>query len=127
MAWGARHGAARRFYRREGSYKLARLAAKFGSKIPFDYLLNSLALDYRWRPAPASGSRASMRLKCGAYFPDLGSPKPSNLAPGMVRLRVVSGAAGWALDQSGSPIQPLLLTDVPAPLREPLLPSPVRP
>lgn len=74
---------------RTGSYRLARLADKYGAEIPMDHLLEHLAGDCRWwNPRhPGEGH-------CGAYFADLGgpSPRPPDLPPaGTLPLRVVTG------------------------------------
>jgi hypothetical protein len=76
---------------RKGSYRLARLAAKYGAEIPMIELLAHLAgdcaiWDTRHRGAP----------RCGAYFVDLEFPAPPPDRPteGIRRLRLVkSGGA----------------------------------
>jgi hypothetical protein len=76
------------FCRRKGQYRLARLAAKYGSEIDMRSLLELLAgdCDY-WRP------RHPYRQGCGAYFCDLDPPRgPPDLPIGMSPLRIVRGS-----------------------------------
>jgi hypothetical protein len=70
---------------RKGSYRLARLAAKYGAEITLDELLERLAGDCPdWRPQHPG------RPGCGARFIDLdGPPRPPH-EPGL-KLRVVPG------------------------------------
>lgn len=73
-----------RFCRRRGSYRLARLAAKYGPEIDMESLLAQLTGDCEhWRP------RHPTKEGCGAYFCDLGSGRPPDLPPGVVQLRRV--------------------------------------
>jgi hypothetical protein len=70
---------------RRGTYRLARLGAKYGPEIALDDLLRQLAGDcphWKWSARWPEG--------CGAYFPDLEPPMrpPDVPAP---RLRVVRG------------------------------------
>lgn len=79
---------------RRGSYRLARLAAKFGPDIAMDELLEALAFNCRWRRHPGQREPGKYDPKCGAYFPDLDSPRPRpDLPPaGAVRpLRLIRG------------------------------------
>jgi hypothetical protein len=64
---------------RNGAYRLARLAAKFGPEIGLRDLL--------WR-AEARGKRGVSA--CGVYLPDLDQPRPPDMPPRLVRLRVVA-------------------------------------
>jgi hypothetical protein len=71
-----------RFCRRRGSYRLVRLAAKFGPEIDMESLLARLAGDCEhWRP------RHPTKEGCGAHFSDLGSGRPPDLPPGVVPMR----------------------------------------
>ena len=73
---------------RSGSYKLARLADKYGAEIRMTDLLGFLAGDCKlWEP------RHPAMERCGAYFADLGSPlRPPDLpTEGQRRMRVVPG------------------------------------
>ena len=72
---------------REGSYRLARLADKYGANIDMRDLLAHLAGDCKyWRP------RHPGIPGCGAHFPDLGGPpRPPDLPPAARRLRIVGG------------------------------------
>jgi len=76
---------------RKGSYRLARLAAKYGAEIPMIELLAHLAGDCAiW------DTRHPGAPRCGAYFVDLEFPAPPPDRPteGMRRLRLVkSGGA----------------------------------
>src|SRR3984957_4099539 len=71
---------------RRGAYGLSRLAAKFGPEIEVRPKLARLSYDCL--------CRAEARVKrgvsaCGVYLPDLEQPRPPDLPPGLVRLRVV--------------------------------------
>lgn len=67
------------FCNRQGQYRLARLAAKYGAEIDMKELLERLARDCAyWRP------RHPYRQGCGAHFCDLGSGKPPDLPPGLL-------------------------------------------
>jgi hypothetical protein len=68
---------------RTGSYRLARLAEKYGAQIDMLQLLEFLAGDCRYWGRP----RHPIHKGCGAYFCDLESGKPPDL-PGP-RLRAV--------------------------------------
>ena len=73
---------------RKGSYRLARLAAKYGAEIPMMELLAHLAGDCAiW------DTRHPGAPRCGAYFVDLDFPAPPPDRPteGMRRLRLVKG------------------------------------
>jgi hypothetical protein len=75
---------------RSGSYRLARLAAKLGPEMTLDEVLRRFSYDCLWRDE----SRAKKALKaqaCGVYFPDLQQPRPPDMPPGMMKLRVVQG------------------------------------
>ena len=72
---------------RNGAYRLARLAAKFGPEISLRDLLERFSYDCLWR-AEAHGKRGVSA--CGVYLPDLEQPRPPDLPPGLVRLRVVA-------------------------------------
>jgi hypothetical protein len=71
---------------RGGAYRLARLAAKFGPEIGRRDLLDRFSYDCLWR-AEARGKWCVSA--CGVYLPDLVQPRPPDLPPGLVRLRVV--------------------------------------
>src|SRR5580693_9009760 len=71
---------------RNGAYRLARLAAKFGPEISLRDLADRFSYDCLWR-AEAHGKRGVSA--CGVYLPDLGQPRPPDLPPGLIRLRVV--------------------------------------
>lgn len=74
---------------RRGSYRLARLAAKFGPEITLGDLTNRFSYDCLWR-AEAHGKRGLS--SCGVYLPDLDRPRPPDLPPGLVKLRLVKNA-----------------------------------
>jgi hypothetical protein len=78
---------------RNGAYRLARLAAKFGPEISLRDLLDRFSFDCLWR-AEAHGNRGVSA--CGVYLPDLEQLRPPDLPPGLVRLRVVASKIdGW--------------------------------
>jgi hypothetical protein len=61
-----------------GSYRLARLAAKFGPEISLRDLTDRFAYDRLWR-AEARSKRG--RSSCGVYLPDLEQPRPPDDRP----------------------------------------------
>jgi hypothetical protein len=71
---------------RRGSYRLARLAAKFGSESSLRDLLDRFAYDCLWRAEARSKKGESA---CGVYLPDLEQPRPPDAPPGMVKLRLI--------------------------------------
>ena len=78
--------------RRQGEYKLARLAAKFGSEITLGELLDEVAFDCPWRRRSGQRRPGKYNVKCGAYFPDLDRPPvPPDLPPAKRKLIVVRG------------------------------------
>ncbi len=77
--------------KRQGQYRLARLAAKFGSEIPMDTLLDHIAFDCPWRPGPKERLPGKYEVKCRAFFPDLVRPPPPDLPPFATPLRVING------------------------------------
>jgi hypothetical protein len=64
---------------RRGSYRLARLAAKFGPEISLRDLTDRFSYDCLWRHSYKGKS------SCGVYLPDLDHPRP----PDLVKLRLV--------------------------------------
>ena len=68
-----------------GAYTNARLAAKFGPEMSLRDLLDRFSYDCLWR-AEARGRRGVSA--CGVYLPDLDRPRPPDLPPGLMRLRV---------------------------------------
>jgi hypothetical protein len=71
---------------RKGSYRLARIAAKFGPEISLRDLLDRFSYDCLWRTQSRSKKG---RTDCGVYLPDLEQPRPPDMPPGMVKLRLV--------------------------------------
>ena len=71
---------------RRGSYRLARLAAKFGPEISPRDLTDRFSYDCLWRAEARSKKGKSA---CGVYLPDLEQPRPPDVPPGMVKLRLV--------------------------------------
>src|SRR5262245_14890428 len=69
--------------KRAGSYRLARLAVKFGAEILLDDLLVRLSADCPWRDDP--------RGNCGARFTDMPPRRPPDLPAALMRFRVVKG------------------------------------
>ena len=68
----------RRACSRCGSYRLARLAAKFGPEIRLRDLTDRFSYDCLWR-AEARSKRG--RSSCGVYLPDLEQPRPRTIRP----------------------------------------------
>ncbi len=71
---------------RRGSYRLARLAAKFGPEISLRDLTDRFSYDCLWRAEARSKRGIS---SCGVYLPDLDYPRQPDLPPGLVMLRLV--------------------------------------
>lgn len=70
----------------QGSYRLARLADKYGAEIPMPSLLAHLAGDCRYWGGPRHPGIPG----CGAYFRDLaGAPRPPDLPRAAHRLKVI--------------------------------------
>jgi hypothetical protein len=69
--------------KRAGSYRLARLAVKFGAEILLDDLLVRLSADCPWRDDP--------RGTCGVRFTDMPPRRPPDLPAALMRFRVVKG------------------------------------
>jgi hypothetical protein len=76
---------------RRGSYRLARLAAKYGPEIALRDLTERFSYDCMWRAEARSKKGKS---DCGVYLPDLEHRRPPDLPPGMVKLRLVKTAEG---------------------------------
>ena len=76
---------------RRGRYRLARLAARCGPEAELDAVLEVLAIDCGWMK-PGTKTR-KYEAKCGIRFTDLDgqSPRPPDLPPAAMRLRVVGG------------------------------------
>lgn len=73
---------------RQGSYRLAKLADRYGAWMSTPALLEALAGDCKYWGRP----RHPILPGCGAYFCDLDPPRrPPDLPPRRVRLRVVGG------------------------------------
>ena len=68
---------------RRGSYRLARLAAKFGPESSLRDLLDSFTYDCLWR------AEARSKSACGVHLPDLEQPRPPDAPPGVVKLRLI--------------------------------------
>jgi hypothetical protein len=64
----------------------SRLAAKFGPEITLDELTARFSYDCLWR-AEARGKRGVS--SCGVYLPDLDQPRPPDLLPGLIKLRLI--------------------------------------
>ena len=76
---------------RQGSYRLARLAEKFGAEMPLHLVLEKIAFDCPY-PPPHKARGNQYHPRCHARFPDLeGNPLPPDLPPALVRLRLVKG------------------------------------
>ena len=69
--------------KRSGTYRLVRLAVKYGSEILLDDLIVRLSSDCPWRDDPRGSG-------CGARFTDLPPRRPPDM-PVARRLRVVAG------------------------------------
>ena len=74
---------------RRGSYRLARLAAKFGPEITLRDLTDRFSYDCLWR---AEARTKAGKSACGVYLPDLANPRPPDLPPGLLKLRLIKSA-----------------------------------
>jgi hypothetical protein len=61
---------------RQGAYRLARLAARFGPEISLPELLDRLALDCPYRRGPGERRAGKYEPKCHARLPDIDTPTP---------------------------------------------------
>jgi hypothetical protein len=84
---------------RRGTYRLARLAEKFGAEMPLDELLRHITFDCRWQAHPTN--RYARRVgnqyvpKCEARFIDLDPLRgPPDLPPALRPFAVVKGGKG---------------------------------
>jgi hypothetical protein len=71
---------------RSGSYRLARLAAKFGPEISLRDLTDRFSCDLH---VAGRGAVKEAQVACGVYLPDLEYSRPPDAPPGMVKLRLV--------------------------------------
>jgi hypothetical protein len=71
--------------KRAGSYRLARLAAKYGAEVDLDDLLDRMTQDCPWR----DDRKPLWKSACGIKFTDLPPTRPPDLPPRP--LRVVQG------------------------------------
>jgi hypothetical protein len=71
---------------RRGSYRLARLAAKYGPEISLRDVTERFSYDCLWR---AEARSKKGKPACGVYLPDLENPRPPDLPPGLVKLRLI--------------------------------------
>jgi hypothetical protein len=71
---------------RAGSYRLARLAAKYGPETALRDLTDRFSYDCMWRAEARSKKGKSA---CGVYLPDLEQKRPPDLPPGLAKLRLV--------------------------------------
>ena len=76
---------------RAGSYRLARLAAKLGPEATLDEVLRRFSYDCLWREESRAKTATLKAQACGVYFPDLEQPRPPDMPPGMMKLRLVQG------------------------------------
>jgi hypothetical protein len=74
---------------RSGSYRLARLSAKFGPEIALGDLTDRFSYDCLWRAGARSKAGKSA---CEVYLPDLANPRPPDLPPGLLKLRLIKSA-----------------------------------
>jgi hypothetical protein len=74
---------------RRGSYRLAGLAAKFGPEITLRDLTDRFSYDCLWR---AEARSKACKSACGVYLPDLANPRPPDLPPGLLKLRLIKSA-----------------------------------
>ena len=73
----------------ERLFRLARLAAKYGPEISLRDLTERFSYDCLWRAEARSKAGKS---GCGVYLPDLANPRPPDLPPGLLKLRLIKSA-----------------------------------
>lgn len=73
------------FCSRTGSYRLARLTAKFGLEISLRDLTDRFSYNCLWR----AEARSKGKSACIVYLPDREQPRPPDAPPGMVKLRLI--------------------------------------
>jgi hypothetical protein len=76
---------------RMGRYRLAVLAERFGADAEAQAVLETISASCGARINPTRG------LRCGAYLPDIPSPRPPDLPRSVLpreRLRLIRGARG---------------------------------
>ena len=79
---------------RQGAYRLARLAEKFGADTAIEDVLARIAFDCPY-PPPHKARGNQYHPRCHVRLPDLeGNPPPPNLPPALMALRVVKGGKG---------------------------------
>jgi hypothetical protein len=77
---------------RQGEYRLARLAAKYGSEITLGELLDRIAHNCPWRDHSRQRSNEKYDTGCGAYFKDMDRPpRPPDLPSPIRKLTVITG------------------------------------
>lgn len=77
---------------RTGSYRLARLAARFGPETPLEEVLRQIALDCPHREHPGRRRGNQYAPRCHAHFLDLETvPTPPDLPPALMGLRLIQG------------------------------------
>jgi hypothetical protein len=77
---------------RKGEYRLARLAAKYGSEISLNDLIDLIAHDCPWRRHPKDRQAGKYDPTCGAFFLDLSHPtRPPDLPSSKRKLQVIRG------------------------------------
>jgi hypothetical protein len=74
---------------RKGSYRLARLASRYGSEIRLPEFLAFLVGECDLWETNRPWKRA-----CGAFFVDLERPKPPDLPAAMTKPRLIKGGKG---------------------------------
>lgn len=72
-----------------GSYRLARLAAKFRPEISLRDLTDRFSYDCLWR---AEARSKAAKSACGVYLPDLANPRPRDPPLGLLKLRLIKSA-----------------------------------
>jgi hypothetical protein len=74
---------------RRGSYRLAHWPRNSGPVISLRDLTDRFSYDCLWRAEARSKKGESA---CGVYLPDLEQPRPPDVPPGIVKLRLVKKA-----------------------------------
>ncbi|UYQ73554.1 hypothetical protein OF122_07310 [Pelagibacterium flavum] len=76
--------------RRNGQYRLARLAEKFGAETSLAHMLDLLAADCPWTADRFKAQK--YRKGCGIHLPDIErDPTPPDLPPALGGLQIIEG------------------------------------
>lgn len=90
---------------RSAELRLVTMALRFGPHAPVGRLLRRFMADCPYDPYNPSHKPRKYGHKCGAYCPDVLSPRPPDLPPSMSGLTLIEGGKADMLPASPSPIE----------------------